>query len=179
MVTPYLGEIRMFSGHYAPVEWALCDGSLLSIADNSTLFNLIGTTYGGDGQTNFAVPNLQSRVPVHMGKLTGPSGGGTYELGQTGGVENVTLTVQELPAHTHPLHGAASGQQLSPKGASVLAKVTSNQAGAMTYGPGPGQTTLAPASIGSNGDNLAHINMQPSFAVTFIIALSGIFPSPG
>src|SRR5882762_11060093 len=99
MSQPYVGEIRMFGGTFAPAGWAFCAGALMAISENDTLFNLIGTTYGGDGQSTFALPDLRSRVPVHMGTL---SGGGTYTIGQSGGEETVTLTVNQTPAHTHP-----------------------------------------------------------------------------
>src|SRR2546423_5781059 len=104
MSQPYVGEIRMFGGNFAPAGWMFCDGQLLPISENDTLFTLIGTTYGGDGQENFALPNLQSRVPLHMGTLSGS--GQTFVLAETAGVEDVTLTTQQLPTHTHPLLGA-------------------------------------------------------------------------
>src|SRR5215218_855849 len=102
MSSPYIGEIRMFGGNFAPVGWAFCDGSLISISENDVLFNLIGTTYGGDGQSTFALPNLQSRVPMHAGTF----GGLTFQLGEQAGVESVTLTVQQIPTHTHSLLGS-------------------------------------------------------------------------
>src|SRR5579864_6802858 len=113
MGTPYVGEIRMFAGNFAPAGWALCQGQSLAIADNDVLFNLIGTTYGGDGQTTFNLPNLASRVPVHMG--TG--GGGSYIIGQSAGVESVTLTTSQIPAHSHvPLCNSNAGNQNDPGG---------------------------------------------------------------
>src|SRR3954471_2423308 len=117
MSEPFVGEIRMFGGNFAPVGWAFCDGQLMPISENDVLFNLIGTTYGGDGQETFALPNLQSRVPIHQG--TNPQNGIAYSLGETGGVEQVTLTTQQIPAHTHSVAAttAATGQTLSPQNA--------------------------------------------------------------
>src|ERR1700736_4272739 len=106
MGQPYVGEIRMFAGNFNPNGWAFCNGQLIAISENDTLFNLIGTTYGGDGQQTFALPNLQARLPLHMG--TGP-GGPTFTIGETGGSENVTLTTQQIPSHPHPLLATNGG----------------------------------------------------------------------
>src|SRR5580658_4758875 len=133
MSNPYVGEIRIFAGTYAPAGWSFCNGALIPISENDTLFNLIGTTYGGDGQSTFALPNLQSRVPVHQG-----TGAGTYVIGQTGGVETVTLTTQQIPQHNHLVNITNGSQTLSPSNA-YPANATSTQAGVQVYeAPPPG-----------------------------------------
>ena len=170
MAQPYVGEIRMFAGNFAPVGWMFCSGQLLPISENETLFNLIGTTYGGDGQSTFALPDLQSRVPIHFGN--------GFTLSETGGVEDVTLTVNQIPAHSHPVLATNAGQQLNPANNTTLASTTSTQALTTIFGPGPSNTTLAPASISSTGGSQPHSNFQPTLALNFIISLFGIFPSP-
>jgi microcystin-dependent protein len=167
MAQPYVGEIRMFGGNFAPAGWMFCDGQLLPISENETLFNLIGTTYGGDGQSTFALPDLQSRVPVHMG-----SG---FILAETGGVESVTLTVAQIPAHTHALLGSTgNGDQANPSG-NVLASSTLLK----LYTVETANATLAPATaILPVGGSQPHENLQPYLALNFIISLFGIFPSP-
>lgn len=173
MGTPYVGEIRMFGGNFAPAGWAFCQGQLIAIAENDTLFNLIGTTYGGDGQTNFALPNLAGRIPVHQGTL--PSGE-TYVIGQQAGVESTTLTTQQIPNHTHPLAGSNDlGAQNAP-GNAVLAS-TPTAAQAFPYGTDPPRATIDPSSIQPAGGSQPHENMQPFLCVSFIISLYGIYPS--
>src|ERR1700757_2912732 len=125
MSSPFIGEIRMFAGNFAPVGWAFCNGALIPISENDALFNLIGTTYGGDGQTTFALPNLQSRVPIHVGP--------GFALGQSGGAESVTLTVSQIPAHSHVPQFTNSGHQVGPSGAAALATATSNQGNVQVY----------------------------------------------
>jgi microcystin-dependent protein len=174
MAQPYVGEIRAFGGNFAPAGWQLCDGSLLAISENETLFNLIGTTFGGDGQSTFAVPDLRGRVPVHQG--TGP-GLSTTVLGEIGGVETVTLTQQQMPVHTHAMNATSTAQQASPQNA-YMAVVSSTQGGSNAYAPSPVSTGLVPASILPTGGSQAHENMQPTLFVTYIISLFGIFPSP-
>lgn len=165
MSDPYVGEIRMFGGNFAPVGWALCQGQLLSIAENEALFQLIGTTYGGDGQSTFAVPNLASRLPVHAGP--------NFVLGEVGGEESVTLTTQQMPAHGHPVMAStAAGSQAGPAG-NVLADST---AVALYSGNAPNESLAAP-TVQPAGGNQPHDNMQPFLAINFIIALEGIFPS--
>ena len=173
MSQPYVGEIRLFGGNFAPAGWAFCDGRLLPISENETLFQLIGTTYGGDGQSTFALPDLRGRVPVHQG--TGA--GATYLMAQTGGVESVTLTTAQMPVHTHPMQATSSGQQASPQGA-YFAVVSSSQAGANAYGAAPTDTPLVPTSVSSAGGNQPHENMQPTLFVNYIISYFGVFPSP-
>jgi microcystin-dependent protein len=171
MSNPYVGEIRMFGGNFAPAGWAFCDGSLLPISENDVLFNLIGTTYGGDGQQTFAVPDLRGRVPVHNG--TGSSGT-TYTIGERAGVETVTLGVQQTPAHSHPLLGSDSIANSSTPAGNVPAKST-------TFDPyllDVSGTAMAAQSIGPAGGSQPHDNVQPFLCVNFIISLFGIFPSP-
>lgn len=172
MGQPYVGEIRMFGGNFAPVGWMFCDGQLLPISENETLFVLIGTTYGGDGQETFALPNLQSRVPIHQG--TGLS---TYVLAQTGGFESVTLNTSQIPAHNHPMQATNTGAQLLPSNA-IMAKPRGSQSGLRTYSAAAPNTTLHPQSISPAGGSQPHDNFMPTLAVSFIISLFGIFPSP-
>jgi microcystin-dependent protein len=173
----------MFGGNFAPAGWAFCSGQLLPISENETLFNLIGTTYGGDGQSTFGIPNLQSRAPMHVG--TGP--GLSFALAETGGVESVTVTVNQLPMHNHNIAAASAAQGGAvavPTNNTVLADETLNPTPAATPFPylpfaNTGQTPLAPNSIQATGGNQPHDNMQPFLAVNFIISLFGIFPSQG
>ncbi|MDQ8736049.1 tail fiber protein [Paenibacillus sp. LHD-38] len=167
---PYVGEIRMFAGNFAPEGWALCNGSIIPIAENEVLFMLLGTTYGGDGQTNFGLPNLASRIPIGQG--TNPQNGTTYTLGEQGGTENVTLTVNELPAHTHPVYASdAPGTLNSPNGA-VWATQTSKN----IYSNAAVEGQMNPQSITPAGGNQPHVNMMPYLPINFIIALAGVFP---
>ena len=174
MGSPFVGEIRMFAGNFAPVGWRFCDGSLISIAENEALFALIGTTYGGDGQMNFAVPDLRSRLPMHQG--TGP-GLPTVLLGQTGGAESVTLTTQQIPSHPHAMLGDGGGSTKSPANA-VPAVAGAGPGGLNTYQPPGGATTpLSAKMLQNTGQNQPHENRQPSLCVSFIISLYGVFPS--
>jgi len=173
MGTPYVGEIRMFAGNFQIAGWMFCAGQTLQISQFETLFNLIGTTYGGDGQTTFQLPNLQSRVPVHMGN----NALGNYVLGQPGGVEQVTLTTQQIPAHNHLVNAANSGQQVNPSGATMPA-VSTPTPNRNVYGPaGTAPVTMANAMIGLTGNNLPHNNIQPILAINFLISLYGIYPT--
>ena len=173
MSQPYVGEIRMFGGTFAPAGWMTCEGQILPISENETLFQLIGTTYGGDGEETFALPNLASRVPMHWG--TG--GGDTYQIGEQAGVESVTLTTQQIPVHNHAALATSTGQTLSPAGA-FFATATSSQAGVHAYIPDAPTTALVPATIGPVGGSQPHENCQPFLCVNFIISLFGVFPSP-
>ena len=164
MSTPYVGEIRIFAGNFAPAGWAICDGSLIPISENETLFNLIGTTYGGDGQSTFALPDLRSRFPVHQGA--------GFVLAQEGGVETVTLTQNQMPSHIHvPLGNSAAGTAASPQG-NVWAKSAQNQF--LAAAP---NAAMAAGALGSAGGSQPHENMMPFLAVNFILSLFGIFPS--
>ena len=157
----------MFAGNFAPAGWAFCSGQLLAIAENEVLFNLIGTTYGGDGQETFALPDLQGRIPIHQGTA---QSGNTYFIGEQGGVEEVTLTLQQIPAHRHPLASAGSPASGSPAGHAFGAP-----AGTKLYTEADGIADLEgnqPA-----GGSQPHDNMMPYLAVSFIISLFGIFPS--
>ncbi|MGH9891014.1 MAG: phage tail protein [bacterium] len=171
MSDPYIGEIKLVGFNFPPVGWALCDGQLLSIAQNDALFALIGTTYGGDGQTTFALPDFRSRIPIHQG--TGSSGT-TYTIGENGGTETVTLTVNQLPAHTHPAKAqSGAGNQAGP-GGNVWASSSLNQ-----YNPSAADSDMNALAITSSGGNQPHDNMMPFLAINFIIALEGIFPAQG
>ncbi len=171
MAQPYVGEIRMFAGNFAPAGWMICQGQTLPISENETLFQLIGTTYGGDGQSTFNLPNLASRVPVHMGN--GPDGH-TYQLAEMAGVESVTLTTQQIPSHTHPFTASLSPGTSNNPGNAVIGSSPSVQ---MFYGVTPADA-MAPQSIGPAGGSQPHENMQPFLCINFIISLFGIFPSP-
>ncbi len=165
MSSPFVGEIRMFAGNFAPVGWAFCQGQLLAISENATLFNLIGTTYGGDGQSTFALPNLQSRVPVHVGP--------GFALGQAAGAETVTLTTSQIPAHSHvPQCFPNAGTQNSPGG-----NVWANSGSASVYSTSAPSLNMDPAAVGSSGGSQPHDNMMPFLVVNFIISLFGVFPS--
>ncbi len=170
MAQPYVGEIRMFAGNFAPAGWMFCEGQLLPISENETLFNLIGTTYGGDGQSTFALPDLRGRIPIHMGTA---SSGTTYQLAEQGGVEEVTLTAAQIPAHTHPLIGSGgNGTQANPAG-NFLASSTIVK----LYASETPDTPMAATSIAPVGGSQPHANFQPYLCVDFIISLFGIFPS--
>jgi microcystin-dependent protein len=161
----YIGEIRMFAGTFAPVSWAFCNGQLVPINQNPPLFTLIGTTYGGDGQTTFGLPNLQGKLPVHQ--TTG------FAMGQIGGTETVNLTTQQIPAHSHTFSGSLNdGTQTTPAGYTVAKFGPGN-----AYIVGTPTVALAPGSVGNDGGGQAHSNMQPYQCVSFIIALEGIWPS--
>lgn len=168
MSDPYVGEIRLFAGNFAPQGWAFCDGQLLAIASNDALFSLLGTTYGGDGRTTFALPDLRGRVPLHMGAGPGRS---PRTLGAKGGQESVTLTAAQLPVHSHPLRGTADADNTSPPGRSLA------EAGEDIYARGDADTPLSPQAIQNAGDSQPHTNMQPFLGIYYIIALVGIYPS--
>jgi microcystin-dependent protein len=166
MAQPYVGEIRMFAGNFAPAGWMFCEGQALPISENETLFQLIGTTYGGDGESTFALPDLRGRLPVHQGN--------SFILAQAAGVEQVTLTVNQIPAHSHPLLASLNitssptpTNNLIGKSGSIDAFINAQPTDA-----------LSPLSITPVGGNLPHTNMQPYLCVDFIISLFGIFPSP-
>lgn len=167
MAQPYVGEIRMFAGNFAPAGWLLCEGQLLPISENETLFQLIGTTYGGDGQSTFALPDLRGRIPVHQGN--------GFILAETGGVEDVTLTVSQIPAHSHPfLASSVAGNSSSPQGNTVAQ--TDGTIGLYIADP-PG-VNMDLAAITPVGGSQPHTNFQPYLCINFIISLFGIFPSP-
>lgn len=182
-MNPHIGEIRIFAGNFEPAGWMICDGRLIPISENETLFQLIGTTYGGDGESTFALPNLQGRVPIHMG--TGPDGT-TYQLGEMAGVESVTLTTQQMPIHNHfaqgkvtiPVRGDNPGHLSNPANAAIAVSPgkkffskTESTNGIMAPLDMPGATT------GSTGGSQPHDNMQPYLVVNYIISLFGLWPS--
>lgn len=166
MAQPYVGEIRIFAGNFAPAGWMFCEGQLIPISENETLFQLIGTTYGGDGESTFALPDLRGRIPIHQGD--------GFILAETGGAEEITLTVSQIAAHTHPAlasTGIAGGVNASN---GVL-----GQSDAITiYRAGQAAAGMIPAVIGPVGGSQPHTNFQPYLCVDFIISLFGIFPSP-
>ena len=161
----YLGEIKMFAGNFPPAGWMFCEGQLLPISENETLFQLIGTTYGGDGESTFALPDLRGRIPIHQG--------GGFILAETGGAEEITLTVAQIPAHSHPLLASSSTGTVTAPTNGVLAKTTTGFA----YINENTNVNMA-AAIGPVGGSQPHTNFQPYLCVDFIISLFGIFPSP-
>lgn len=171
MGQPYVGEIRMFAGNFAPNGWMFCEGQPLPISENEVLFQLIGTTYGGDGEETFNLPNLASRVPIHMG--TGPSGT-TYQIGEMAGTEQETLTIQQIPNHTHPLMASqGDGTVPNPQG-NVLAQTP---AGIFPYFEDAPSANMNASSITPAGGSQPHENTQPFLCINFIISLFGVFPS--
>jgi microcystin-dependent protein len=171
MSDPYIGEIRLFAGTYAPVGWAICDGQLLPIADNDTYFALVGTTYGGDGETTFAVPDLRGRVPVGHGQSPG---GTSYPIGTVAGAEEVALTQEQLPPHTHQMTvSTAGGTADNPDGA-MLATNTS----VVMYIRDVLTSALPASIVGSAGGAQPHSNLMPTTSINYIVALFGTTPSP-
>lgn len=165
MAQPYVGEIRMFAGNFAPAGWMFCEGQLLPISEYETLFNLIGTTYGGDGQSTFALPDLRGRIPLHFGN--------GFTLAETGGAEEITLTVSQIPAHSHPLLATtsiATQQNVSPN---VMAEASLFNPYINVNPAAP----MAPNAVSAIGGSQPHTNFQPYLCVDFIISLFGIFPS--
>ena len=166
MAQPYVGEIRMFAGNFAPAGWMFCEGQLLPISENQTLFQLIGTTYGGDGQSTFALPDLRGRIPIHQGN--------GFILAETGGAEEITLTVNQIPAHGHALLASTGpGTVNAPNNAVTGASPT-----VTLYIQDDTDTNLSPAAVSPVGGSQPHTNFQPYLCVDFIISLFGIFPSP-
>lgn len=167
MAQPYVGEIRMFAGNFAPAGWMFCEGQLLPISENETLFNLIGTTYGGDGQSTFALPDLRGRIPLHQGN--------GFILAETGGAEEITLTVNQIAAHSHPFLASADLGN-SPN---AVNNVPARTAGAaFLYISDPPTVNMSPQAISPVGGSQPHTNFQPYLCVDFIISLFGIFPPP-
>jgi microcystin-dependent protein len=168
MAQPFVGEIRMFAGNFAPAGWMFCEGQLLPISENETLFLLIGTTYGGDGQSTFALPDLRGRIPMHFGN--------SFSLADTGGVESVTLTTQQIPAHSHPL--------LASSNFSSTASPQNNLASALNvvnidpYGTDQPTQAVSPQSVSSVGGSQPHENLMPFLCIDYIISLFGLFPHP-
>src|SRR5438876_1076753 len=165
MSSPFVGEIRMFGGNFAPAGWSFCQGQLVPISEYDTLFNLIGTTYGGDGQSTFALPDLRGRLPVHFGS-------GTI-LAETGGTEEVTLTIAQVPAHSHTVFGSSANASTTSAGGNVPA--TMAEVTVFAYGTDLPPTNLSPQSVAPIGGSQPHTNFQPYLCVDFIISLFGIF----
>lgn len=170
MSEPFVGEIRMFAGNFAPQSWAFCDGQLLAVSQNDALFSLLGTIYGGDGRTTFGLPDLRGRVPVHAGDGPGLS---PRRLGAKGGAESVTLTVNQLPSHTHQMQASSGTADRTSAQGNVLA-----QSGLDNYRTiGGSDVNLASTGVSSVGGSQNHANLAPFLCVHFIIALFGIYPS--
>jgi microcystin-dependent protein len=166
MAQPYVGEIRMFAGNFAPSGWMFCEGQLLPISEYETLFQLIGTTYGGDGESTFALPDLRGRLPIHQGN--------GFVLAETGGAEEITLTVNQIPSHSHPmLANSQTATETTPSGNAVPASP-----GALIYNNLTPLGNMSPQIVAPVGGNQPHTNLQPYLCVNFIISLFGIFPSP-
>ena len=166
MAQPYVGEIRMFGGNFAPAGWMFCDGQLLPISENDTLFNLIGTTYGGDGQSTFALPDLRGRVPIHQGN--------GLILAETGGEEEITLTVNQIAAHSHPMLATTDQGSSNTAANNILAQSPNIK----LYSAAPPSQSLSPFSVSPVGGSQPHTNFQPYLCIDFIISLFGIFPPP-
>ncbi|HUK87729.1 MAG TPA: tail fiber protein [Terriglobales bacterium] len=171
MSSPYVGEIRMFAGNFAPAGWAFCQGQVLPISENDVLFNLIGTTYGGDGQETFALPNLQSRVPIHQGTLSGS--GQNFVIGQSAGEESVTLTTSQIPGHTHAPQANSNAASADGPGGNVWALSTTLN----PYSSAAPSVAMAPNLLGASGGSQPHDNMLPFLVINFILSLFGVFPS--
>lgn len=165
MAQPYVGEIRMFGGNFNPAGWWFCDGTLLPIAQYETLFQLIGTTYGGDGETTFAVPDLRGRVPIHQGN--------SFTVGETGGAEEITLTVNQIPGHPHAMLASLNNAGLATVAGNIVGQVGATQ----IYREVPAASPMAAQACTSTGGSQPHTNFQPYLCITFIISLFGIFPS--
>ena len=172
MGTPYVGELRMFAGNFPPAGWEFCSGQLIAISENPTLFSLIGTTYGGDGQNTFALPNLMGRIPIHMGQGPGLS---NRIISETGGFEEVTLTISQIPNHSHQMLATGNAASSSNPANNVFA-VTS---GFDAYFDGQdANNNLTASVINPTGGSQPHENMQPFLCISFIISMFGLFPSP-
>ncbi len=170
MSDPFIGEIRMFAGNFAPRFWALCDGQLLAVSQNDALFSLFGTIYGGDGRTTFGLPDLRGRIPVHAG--TGP-GLSQRRLGSRGGSETATVAVNQLPVHSHPLQASTNlADEASPAG-----NVIAQPSAADLYFPIAPTNPMAAASVTQTGGGQSHPNVMPFLCINFIVALSGVYPS--
>ena len=174
MSAPFVAEIRIFPYNFAPQGWALCNGQLMPISQNTALFSLIGTFYGGNGTTNFALPNLQGSVPVHQGQGSGLT---PYPVGATAGAATVTVTTEQLPAHAHTPLQSFQGRGPAPHDTPVAGDALTTSKGTTPYAPGAANTQLGPTSLAVTGGGQPHTNLMPSLTLTFCIALQGIFPS--
>ena len=170
MSEPFVGQIKMFAGNFAPRGWAFLDGQLLAISQNDALFSLLGTIYGGDGRTTFGLPDLRGRLPLHVGQGPGLS---NRAIGSKGGTEKETITEAQLPSHTHPMHGTTQpGTDANPEGNALASAPV-----ALPYFVGPQDANMAASQIAATGGGQSHTNLMPFLCINFIIALFGIFPS--
>lgn len=169
MSDPFVGEIRLFAGNFAPVNWALCNGQLMSIAQNTALFSLLGTQYGGNGQTTFALPDLRGRVPLHQGQGPGLS---PRSIGEQAGAETVTLLASQIPSHSHALRASTAAAAGSTPAGALLGATSVN-----SYDNSAAGVAMANGAIGTSGGSQPHDNMAPTMALNYIIALFGVFPS--
>jgi microcystin-dependent protein len=167
---PYVGEIRLFAGNFAPSGWMFCEGQTIAISENNTLFQLLGTTFGGDGQETFNLPDLRGRVPIHMG--SGPDGT-TYQMGEAAGVEAVTLTPQQIPNHTHPLDASTGAASTTNPGGGLLASPTASIYTAVTANT----VQMSPQAVQPAGGSQPHENRQPFLCINFIISMFGVVPT--
>jgi microcystin-dependent protein len=178
MSQPFVGQLAIFAGNFAPAGWAFCNGQAIAISENPTLFQLLGTTYGGDGQQTFNLPDLRGRVPVHQGQGQGLS---PYTIGQSGGVETITLTTQQLPSHAHAPIAPASGDSNTPANTFLASEGGADAGKVSIYAPfdvnSANMTTLLPTSLTIQGGSQPHENLQPFLAINYIISLFGIFPT--
>jgi microcystin-dependent protein len=180
MGTPYLGQVSMFGGTYAPTGWAFCNGQLLPISQNTALYSLLGTAYGGDGVQTFGLPNLMSRLPIHVGQGGALS---PYALGQNGGAPEVTITSQTMPNHGHTLNATTANASTGTVGNTVIPATVTGPNSPLFYAapatnfPPPAPVQMAAGACGPAGNSLPHNNMMPSLCITFIIALAGAYPS--
>lgn len=176
MSDPFVGEIRLFAGQYAPEGWLPCDGRLLNIGDYNLLFHVLHTVYGGDGTATFGLPDLRRRIPIGTGQLQATAGS-RYALGEHGGAETVTLTVADLPDHSHAMRATKQPATQTTPGGGLYATSATGFAAYTTHNPNIRATTLATASITSTGGGQAHDNVMPSMPLTYIIAATGYFPN--
>jgi microcystin-dependent protein len=175
MSDQFVGEIRIFGFNFPPTGWAFCNGQLFPISQNTALFSLLGTFYGGDGKSTFALPDLQGSVPIHQGQGPGLS---LRDIGETGGGPAVTLIDSELPAHNHQMAGNTVAGNLSSPGNNLWAPL-SGRTPPNLYSSGPANTTMSPSALGIAGGSLPHNNMSPYLVLNFCIALQGVFPPRG
>ena len=175
MADPFVAEIRLFGFNFPPTGWAFCNGQVMPISQNTALFSLLGTTYGGDGKSTFALPNLQGASPIHIGNAQPGSGLSTYDLGQMGGAETITLLQSEMPIHNHTMR-AATQDDADVSIPSATSSFANAAGGSFYQNTADGQTTLAPQALTPAGGSLPHNNMQPYLVVNMCIALQGVFP---
>lgn len=170
MADQFVAEIRIVGFNFPPAGWAYCDGQLIAIRQNTAVFSLLGTTYGGDGKTTFALPDFQGRAPMHYGN----NGQGLHDLGESGGSESITLLTSEIPSHTHTPWCSSADPTTSQPGGAAWSKV--DQGNPPAYGPLTSPVYMAPTALAASGQSLPHQNMQPYLTMNFIIAMQGIFP---